>query len=100
MALAGFELVNVDDSRTVIDYSFPAAAIEAGVEQECYREFEAIDIAWQVQNAYSDAGSTQVRACLEAAGLVPAGTVESEYAQLVESGLVDSCFAEAPQGDQ
>lgn len=50
MSLGGYELVEVDDSGRVIEYSFPAEAVDAGVEPECYAPFRPVDMAWQVQN--------------------------------------------------
>ncbi len=50
MSLGGYELVDVDDAGDVIDYSFAADAVAAGVEPECYAVFRPVDIAWQVQN--------------------------------------------------
>lgn len=97
MSAGGFELVAVDDSDVVIDYSFPTEAIAAGVEPECYGKFEQIDAAWQVQNSYDDASSQQVRECLIDAGITPEGTVEGEYAQLVDGGLDEECLSVPPE---
>lgn len=95
---AGHPVIVSDDTGTVIDYSLPESAISSGDEATCYAPFQAIDIAWQIQNAYTSPASMQVRECLEAAGLEPAGTVEDEHAQLVDAGLDEACFA-SPPGD-
>lgn len=97
MEAAGHPLRVSDDTGTVIDYSLPESAITSGAESTCYTPFQPIDIAWQIQNAYSSAASVQVRECLESAGIQPAGTVEDEHAQLVDAGLDEACFANPPE---
>lgn len=94
----GFELVRIDDSDPVIDYSFPADAVESGSEALCYADFETTEIAWQLQNSYDDLSSQQVRDCLAEAGITPSGTVEGEFAQLVEAGLQEDCLSVPPSG--
>lgn len=49
MTAAGYELFMVDESTTVIQYSVPDTAVQAGVHQQCYAaEFVNIDIEWQL----------------------------------------------------
>lgn len=97
MADAGFELVRVDDSDAVIDFSYSEEAARTGADMQCYADFEPIDIAWQLQNSYDDPSSKQVRDCLTDAGLTPEGTVEGEFRQLVEAGLDEECLSQPPE---
>lgn len=47
---AGYPLGGVDESGTIIDYSNDLEAVTSGVEGSCYaREFEQLDIGWQIQ---------------------------------------------------
>ncbi|GHF24273.1 hypothetical protein [Pseudolysinimonas yzui] len=45
----GVELINVDTSTDIFDFSIPGAAVDSGLEHRCYRsEFYEIDMLWQV----------------------------------------------------
>ena len=51
LALGGFELVGVDTTRIVVEYSIPDSAVQEGVHQQCYAsEFGAVDREWQLAN--------------------------------------------------
>lgn len=50
MSSAGYPLVFVDESLTVIQYSNTADAVGSGVEEQCYHsEFKQVDTDWQLQ---------------------------------------------------
>jgi hypothetical protein len=51
LSAAGFELTDVELKNQVYEYGIPNAAVEAGVDEDCYRaEFYYVDVLWQ----YSD----------------------------------------------
>lgn len=51
MSTAGYPLVFVDQTGTIIQYSNTAEAVNSGHEARCYAsEFERLDMAWQLQH--------------------------------------------------
>lgn len=48
----GYALLIEDDGSTpAIEYSVPTAAVDSGVDDECYYvEFYQVDTAWQIQS--------------------------------------------------
>lgn len=69
---AGFELTAIDLEATILDYAVPDEAVQAGVEEPCYRRhFALIDETWQLANVDSTETTQFLRACLEANGIEP-----------------------------
>lgn len=101
MAEAGMPLLGGDTSSEIIQYSTSSAAVDSGVENQCYRsEFSELDMQWQVehpqmsleqQSAYADgevsrdeylAGFDRYAACL--AGIGATVTVADPDAEVLD----------------
>ncbi|MBD7949320.1 MULTISPECIES: hypothetical protein [Oerskovia] len=85
---AGFEVLGGDVSSAVISYSIAQAAIDEGVEAECYgSEFEHLDRKWQVANEDTSDTAMFFRDCLERNGIEPPDTLEEILVALEEAGI-------------
>lgn len=85
---AGFSLVGVDESGTIITYSTPGDATTSGDERRCYtQEFGQLDGGWQIAHEYESDTQLKLRACLEAEGVTPARDVAGVEEQLQENNI-------------
>ena len=88
MTNAGHPLQFVNDTGVIVEYSNSGAAVQSGVEGDCYAlEFYQLDMNWQVANEYESNTNIALRACLEAAGLTPAGTASEVWEQIEENNI-------------
>lgn len=90
LSAAGFEMTYADLSGVVYDYGVPAAAVDDGVEGDCYdAEFRFVDMLWQsAQAAKSDSDNAQFyRECLQDHGIEPADSVGEMNEQMREAGI-------------
>ncbi len=93
LAAAGYDLVINEEFNDTISYGVPAAAVESGVDQECYEtEFSKIDEMWQLAREDTSYSAQVLRDCLVANGVTPEDTMEELVEQIRESGIaLESC---------
>jgi hypothetical protein len=85
---AGFPLAFVDLNQTVIQYSTTQAAETDGASPRCYvREFQQIDIAWQIANEDTSETARVLGECLLEQGITPGSTMAEKLAQLEAAGM-------------
>ncbi|WP_160297459.1 hypothetical protein [Demequina flava] len=90
LSSAGYELKDVVFSNLVYEYGVPNAAVENGIDTECYStELRFTDMLWQSSDAVqNESSSAQVlRDCLENHGIEPAEGMREMEEQLVSSGI-------------
>lgn len=89
----GYDFESFEMKGPLASFSLPAAAVDSGVDEPCYRaEWALLDEIWQLQHPDPDAQAVLQKFCLEARGL-PSGTTAEETLQLFEeSGIpLDEC---------
>lgn len=83
MTEAGFPLAFTDLDQTIIEYSTTQDSETDGASPRCYgREFQKIDIAWQIANEDNSDTARVLGECLLAQGITPASTLAEKLAQL------------------
>ena len=94
LTAAGYDLRVEDSNGYLVDYGIPDAAVQSGVNDECYgSEFQQVDVTWQLANEDRSATSELLRTCLTERGITPGETAEELYTQLQEAGLaVEECY--------
>ncbi len=86
---AGFDLGSIDDTRVVIYYTVPDEAVQSGADATCYsREFQNLDMAWQLAHEDTSESTAILRKCLIEHGITPAETT-TEMGQQARDGNVD-----------
>lgn len=87
LAAGGFELANVSDRGVRIDFAVPRAAVDSGQDRVCYsREFQPIDMKWQVENP-DPADTKRYVACLRKSGLAVPATQEEMISSLLSHNI-------------
>lgn len=94
MTRAGYPLIDLGESHEVIQYSIPAAAVDAGADVECYTHyFEQLDIKWQVSRQDDSYTADVIRRCLTSHNIAPAQTLEEMLKQLDSQQIeIDQCL--------
>lgn len=88
MSEAGFPLAFADMDQTVIEYSTSQASEADGASSRCYlREFEQVDIAWQIANEDTSDTARVLGECLLARGIYSESTVAEKLAQLEAASI-------------
>jgi hypothetical protein len=83
MTDAGYPLLAVNDTRTIISYSIESAAVDSGEERDCYaNHFKLVDMEWQGANEDTSQTADFVRQCLIDHGVAPAPTLKEMEQQL------------------
>lgn len=87
MSEAGFPLAFVDQNKTVIEYSTTQDSETDGASPRCYvREFQQIDMDWQIANQDTSESAEILGECLTTLGITPAPTMAEKLAQLETAG--------------
>lgn len=85
---SGFPLVNVAESGRVLSFGVPEGAVLNGSEARCYeREFEQLDIGWQLENEDTSDTARWIAECVRENGMPPADTVAEMMEQLEALGI-------------
>lgn len=93
VSAAGFELTDVTYASPVYEYAVPDAAVQDGVDMECYRaEFYYVDVLWQGSDVVQDARNADepvplLQNCLRERGIEPGDTAGEVDEQLREAGI-------------
>lgn len=86
MSQAGIEVVETGKDRTVYEFAVPESGSDA--DAICYaREFEQVDIAWQIAHQDESESTDHLRACLRRHGVDPAATVDEIVVQMEAAGI-------------
>lgn len=90
----GYSLIGVEEVNQIFSYAVLDIAVFDGVESDCYvREFEYLDIYWQVANQDSSETADVIRECLSSNGHDPKIALDDMLTQLEEAGLTDQdCY--------
>jgi hypothetical protein len=96
MAAVGYYVSVLDGQSTIIDMRIPAAAVESGVDDGCYRsEFSAVDEGWQLANQDQRADGVLLDACLEEHDLPVPNTRQEKVDALLSAGVeLATCLPE------
>jgi hypothetical protein len=88
LAAAGYELRDVvQDEYGFISAGIPDAAVESGVDDECYvLEWKYLSMWWQVANEDNSPTNRLLAACLKEMGIEPAETTGEMVEQFDEAG--------------
>jgi len=94
MESEGYPLLIGDEVNMVVDYSVVEAAVVNGIEEYCYgREFEPLDVSWQIQREDTSEGAEMIRVCLRENGIDPAQTMAELTQQLESAGIAtETCL--------
>ncbi|MHA6695408.1 hypothetical protein [Homoserinimonas sp. A520] len=88
LADGGYEVLMQGEHNATVDYSIPSAAVDSGVDAECYdREFQQVDTTWQVAREDTSRSAQHIRDCLEANGIAPDETLTRMVKQVREAGI-------------
>lgn len=88
MDAGGFAILEGGMYGNVYEYSFPSAAREAGVYDECYvGYFERLDEEWQIINIDLSPTTAYIKECLERFGIEPRETYDDVNRQLDENSI-------------
>lgn len=83
MTKVGYPITELGIDHNVIQYSIPAAAVDGSDEEKCYkRNFEQIDIKWQISHQDESVTADIVRRCLAEHDVVPEKTLDRMLEQL------------------
>ena len=88
LADAGYDLLLGDGTGYLVDYSVPDAAVTSGADEACYvREFQQVDISWQLAHVDESETTQFLKDCLAQRGITPGETREEVDKQLEANGL-------------
>lgn len=95
LAAEGYDILVDGENNATIDYSIPSAAVDSGVEGDCYdQEFRQVDVTWQVAREDSSRSAEFIRDCLIANGVAPGESLQGMVQQLREAGIDTTSCAE------
>lgn len=83
MRLGGVALVGERMIGVIHEYSYPSDGSK--IHDQCYASFAAIDMRWQIANAYDSHTYVAFRECLREIGVQPADNVDGIWAQIQEN---------------
>ncbi len=88
MAASGYHIVEQGQENQVFRYAVPAAAVDAGVDDQCMdQQFWYINSMWQLSREDTSTQSEGYAKCLRAKGIEPAEHAADRYQQVVDAGL-------------
>ena len=87
MTAGGYQFDVPPETTTLMNYALDETS-DGYFEAVCYpREFQAVDVQWQIQNEDTSYTATVLYDCLVAHGLTPDATLKTMEAQLVSAGI-------------
>jgi hypothetical protein len=90
LSAAGYPLENVELKNQVYDFRLSNAAVESGVDAECYDgEYRFVDMLWQGRDEVWEQSETVqiMRLCLQEHGIEPAESWRENEQQMRDAGI-------------
>jgi hypothetical protein len=88
VAAGGYQIVELGEKNEVFDFAVPAAAVDAGVNDQCMdKEFWYISSMWQASREDTSPEAEGYAKCLRAKGIEPAKHAADRYDQVIKAGL-------------